>query len=773
MAKKEFSEDFNQFVGALTGGERVMIENPATGEEFWTNLGRIVEFISEVKTGTVSLYPVSAHVNLDGHFIMSMSNGSEIDAGYIGIYKSAYQSYLATTTDDPVKSEADWVLAQKGAPGYNGKNATFKKGEIRSFHGYFDEAPEGTHFCDGTDVPGYGKVADLRGVSIIGLDPRKPATPVHADDTTENYGAIGNTGGKASVQLTVDEMPEHSHTTDETSVHAGGSQDMESAGGSARYTSGTGKTGGNQAHENRGPYYVLAFYEVITEDAGEGGLDTMNKSVYDTNNSGVVDNSEKLGNSTKEEIIAAATQDLSPYQLASPGEGLTPEKYTLLEKQKLSALNEHWRGKHVSIDALIAAIQMGNDGDYATIDAGTGSDSFEAIWDSTDSKWIRGSGQPITTDQSIQEGSSNPVSGAAVFIALRDKSPKNHNHKYSDLEELPDLTAYVEKTNGKIPLSVIPVNEVVSGGNPTLGEAFGGGKIFHILEPGQSGYEVGKTKVLIVALEDATSCVWSFKSVFDSPFWRFKTIATTLPDLGEGRNNTTEILAFLEANTNPGATLIYATEVAKNYNVGGFTDGYLPSQDELAKLSAMNRIGALTGFLGSVNPAGYWSSTESGSDAVYVKLNAYGDGTSSKDSIYAVRAIRMAEYSTSDGVMIKSENIDSQTGKFFPALVPAAAYDSEVVAVSGSNVALKNRTESYAGILTGTNTFTILMPDPISGKVNESAILFRIGASLPNITWPAGIIWMKNAPTLTTYTVNVFQFKQVFTGSTWETWGSY
>lgn len=328
MSKKEFSEDFKKFNVPLTGGERIMIENPGTGEELWINLAQIVEYISEVKTGTTSIYTVSSHVNPEGHLIITLSNGAEIDAGFIGIFKSTYESYVATTTDNPVKSEADWVIAQKGEPGYNGKNATFKKGEIRSFHGYYDEAPEGTHFCDGTDVPGYGKVADLRGVSIVGVDPRKPTEPKEAGNLEENYGAVGNTGGNKSVTLTVDQLPEHSfHIFSDSNTpgdnilpdhedaapvwstnHEKGNQDYDmyaDLSGEASIGN-TNKIGKGDEIDVRGPYYVLAFYEVITEDLGEGGSDAMQKSVYDTNNSGSVDNADRLGGKTKDEVILAS-----------------------------------------------------------------------------------------------------------------------------------------------------------------------------------------------------------------------------------------------------------------------------------------------------------------------------------------------------------------------------------------------------------------------------------------------------------------------------------
>jgi microcystin-dependent protein len=136
--------------------------------------------------------------------------------------------------------------------------------------------PSGWALCDGTNG-----TPDLRGLFIAGYD------PMDAD-----YDAIGNIGGEKTHTLTTTEMPSHSHTvTGSTSTNGnhfhnyedrysvnnivtiggGGTQvrdDMENfqskstigAGDHSHSISGTAAAvGGGQAHENRPPYYVLAF----------------------------------------------------------------------------------------------------------------------------------------------------------------------------------------------------------------------------------------------------------------------------------------------------------------------------------------------------------------------------------------------------------------------------------------------------------------------------------------------------------------------------------
>lgn len=90
---------------------------------------------------------------------------------------------------------------------------------------------------------------DLSGKFIAGLS-----------SAVGDYDTIGNTGGEETHTLTIDEMPVHSH-------NVGIDQDGSDAPGSNASTgsnvqdsqAGTSNTGGGQPHENRPPYYVLAY----------------------------------------------------------------------------------------------------------------------------------------------------------------------------------------------------------------------------------------------------------------------------------------------------------------------------------------------------------------------------------------------------------------------------------------------------------------------------------------------------------------------------------
>ena len=99
--------------------------------------------------------------------------------------------------------------------------------------------PPGWALCDGTlSTP------DLRDRFIVGAGSGGSYT-------------IGDTGGYDSVTLTVDQIPAHTHTayTEGTGTPPGGVATSSGNGSSAD----TGSTGGGQSHENRPPYYALAF----------------------------------------------------------------------------------------------------------------------------------------------------------------------------------------------------------------------------------------------------------------------------------------------------------------------------------------------------------------------------------------------------------------------------------------------------------------------------------------------------------------------------------
>ena len=170
----------------------------------------------------------------------------------------------------------------------NSWQAVFPRGGIIMWSG--TNPPSGWALCNG----GNG-TPDLRGRFIISYDNRSSTTPRVAGNNDINYGAIGNVGGSTSVSLSPAEMPAHSHTgiTDPSGDHthsasfsaqyigargktvgrnSGGGEDgaddeertlsatVETDGsGDHTHTFTTSSTGSGNAHENRPPYYVLAF----------------------------------------------------------------------------------------------------------------------------------------------------------------------------------------------------------------------------------------------------------------------------------------------------------------------------------------------------------------------------------------------------------------------------------------------------------------------------------------------------------------------------------
>lgn len=126
-------------------------------------------------------------------------------------------------------------------------------GVVLMWSGAVNAIPAGWALCDGGGSPAR---PDLRGRFIVGFDP-----------SDVDYNAIGKVGGAKRVTLTALEMPSHTHAFDahdpNNSVGGSGDGDHWKIGppplGSGQPGTPIGSTGGDQPHENRPPYYVLAF----------------------------------------------------------------------------------------------------------------------------------------------------------------------------------------------------------------------------------------------------------------------------------------------------------------------------------------------------------------------------------------------------------------------------------------------------------------------------------------------------------------------------------
>jgi len=118
-------------------------------------------------------------------------------------------------------------------------------GIIVQWSGTLSDIPEGWQLCDGTnDAP------DLRNSFVLGAG--------------EKY-AVGETGGEEKHQLTIDEMPSHSHGyTSRNIANADGNDNQRGISGTS--TVQTSSEGGSEAHNNMPPYYALAFIYRIPID---------------------------------------------------------------------------------------------------------------------------------------------------------------------------------------------------------------------------------------------------------------------------------------------------------------------------------------------------------------------------------------------------------------------------------------------------------------------------------------------------------------------------
>lgn len=124
-------------------------------------------------------------------------------------------------------------------------NAGFTQGMILMWSGSITSVPTGWALCDGTN--GTPNLCDR---FIVG-----------AGSTYD----LGATGGSDSVTLTVEQMPSHNHKYDETNIRATNIVEVTGAGyydileDGSQTTTTTTSTGGGKAHENRPPYYALAY----------------------------------------------------------------------------------------------------------------------------------------------------------------------------------------------------------------------------------------------------------------------------------------------------------------------------------------------------------------------------------------------------------------------------------------------------------------------------------------------------------------------------------
>lgn len=145
----------------------------------------------------------------------------------------------------------------QGATGLTGPQGPAISGMIVMFGGTISGNFDGTGlginnwlgwaFCNGINT-----TVDLRGRFIVGYDP-----------SDSDYNTIGDTGGAKTVTLDVTQIPAHTHVVNAIATESSGSGALTSGsfipGNPSDGSNTSTSTGGGLSHENRPPFYTLAY----------------------------------------------------------------------------------------------------------------------------------------------------------------------------------------------------------------------------------------------------------------------------------------------------------------------------------------------------------------------------------------------------------------------------------------------------------------------------------------------------------------------------------
>jgi hypothetical protein len=228
-------------------------------------------------------------------------------------------------------------------------------------------------------------------------------------------------------------------------------------------------------------------------------------------------------------------------------------------------------------------------------------------------------GLPVLERGIVWSTSQNPT----IALTTKTSDGSGVGSFSSSMTGLNTNTTYYVRAYGRNANGVFYGNQVsfLTGGNFSIGQTYGGGKIFYIDGTGQHG--------LIVSPEDLTTSV-NYDT--DGSTSTGMTTNASAIALGTGSTNTNTLISQY------GSARFHAASFCKLfYNGGGFSDWYLPSLMELRELYNQRNI------VGGLLSSNYWSSSEINSfEAWTINFGSatYAAVRTNKSNSAALRAIR-------------------------------------------------------------------------------------------------------------------------------------
>lgn len=187
----------------------------------------------------------------------------------VGDSKQTYFTRIARFGNDGVAT-FQWEDLERINPLIEVQRRLVPEQSAIPFWGLLADIPSGWQLCDGTNG-----TPDLSGLFIVGYDP-----------TDTDHDEIGKQGGDKAVALTVPQLPAHNHsgsvyipphthnysksvpgrgykTKSDDNPHGGYTTEQTSSAGGGNRNFNTGNKGDGQSHENRPPYYTMAYITYV------------------------------------------------------------------------------------------------------------------------------------------------------------------------------------------------------------------------------------------------------------------------------------------------------------------------------------------------------------------------------------------------------------------------------------------------------------------------------------------------------------------------------